>query len=188
LALRHEYHNQLKKVQDEIGFKYIRGHGLFHDDVGIYQAYEEDGVQKVEYNFTYADMIIDDYLSLGVKPFIELGFMPKALASGEQTVFYWEGNVTPPSDYDKWAELIIATVSHWIERYGEEEVLSWPMEVWNEPNLEAFWENADMAEYFKLYEVSARAVKKVNPKIRVGGPSICGVEDERWLNSFLEFT
>ncbi|MCL2248230.1 MAG: xylan 1,4-beta-xylosidase [Oscillospiraceae bacterium] len=188
LALRHEYHKQLQKVQDEIGFKYIRGHGLFHDDVGIYQTYEEDGVQKVEYNFTYVDMIIDDYLSLGLKPFIELGFMPKALASGEQTVFYWEGNVTPPSDYEKWADLVIATVSHWIERYGEEEVLSWPMEVWNEPNLEVFWENADMDEYFKLYEVSARAVKKVNPKIRVGGPSICGVEDEHWLKSFLEFT
>jgi len=187
LALRHEYHNQLEKVQDDIGFNYIRGHGLFCDDVGIYQAYEENGISKVEYNFTYLDMIFDDYLSLGIKPFIELGFMPKALASGEQTVFYWEGNVTPPSDYGKWADLVMATVRHWIERYGESEVLSWPMEVWNEPNLDVFWENADMEEYFKLYDVTVRAVKKVNSNIRVGGPSICGVDDERWLKEFLEF-
>lgn len=188
LALHDEYQKQLENVQREIGFKYIRGHGLFCDDVGIYQTYEEDELEKIEYNFTYIDRIFDGYLKLGLKPFVELGFMPKALASGTQTVFYWEGNVTPPKCYDKWADLIKATIQHWIDRYGVDEVLSWPIEVWNEPNLEAFWENADMQEYFRLYEVSARAVKSVNGNIRVGGPSICGVDDERWLSEFLKFT
>ncbi|MCL2222391.1 MAG: xylan 1,4-beta-xylosidase, partial [Oscillospiraceae bacterium] len=187
LALRHEYHKQLQKVQDEIGFKYIRGHGLFCDDMGIYNSYEQDGIEKVEYNFRYIDMVFDDYLSMGLKPFVELGFMPEGLACGEQTIFWWKGNVTPPKDYDKWASLVKATVSHWISRYGADEVITWPMEVWNEPNLDVFWKDADMDEYFKLYEVSARAVKSCDARIRVGGPAICGVDDERWLKCFLEF-
>jgi len=187
LALRHEYHNQLKKVQEEIGFKYIRGHGLFCDDMGIFNTYEEDGITNDEYNFRYVDMVFDDYLSMGLKPFVELGFMPEALASGEQTIFWWKGNVTPPKCYNRWAALIRATVNHWIERYGIDEVLTWPMEVWNEPNLTGFWKDADMHEYFKLYDVSAKAVKDCDPRIRVGGPAICGVDDERWLKSFLEF-
>ena len=185
LALRKEYHDQLELVQKDIHFSHIRGHGLFCDDMAIYRVYEEDGIQKVEYNFTYLDMVFDDYLSLGLKPFIELGFMPYKLASGDQTIFYWKGNVTPPTDYEKWADLIKATIAHWFERYGTPEVLTWPFEVWNEPNLSAFWKDADMAEYFKLYEVSAKAVKEADPRLRVGGPAICGVDDERWLKEFL---
>jgi xylan 1,4-beta-xylosidase len=186
LALRHEYHNQLEKVQKDIGFSYIRGHGLFCDDMAIYQTYTENGVEKEEYNFRYVDIVFDDYLSLGLKPFVELGFMPEKLASGTQTIFYWKGNVTPPRDYDKWARLVTATVNHWIERYGREEVITWPFEVWNEPNLKGFWKDADMDEYFKLYDVTAKAVKSCDERIRVGGPAICGVDDERWMRCFLE--
>lgn len=187
LALRHEYHNQLKKVQEDIGFSYIRGHGLFCDDMAIYHTYEEDGVFKEEYNFTYVDMVFDDYQALGIKPFVELGFMPEQLASGSQTVFYWKGNTTPPVDYTKWANLVVATINHWIDRYTREEVITWPFEVWNEPNLPGFWKNADMEEYFKLYDVTSKAVKECDPRIRVGGPAICGVDDERWLRCFLEY-
>lgn len=187
LALRNEYHNQLKKVQEDIHFSYIRGHGLFCDDMAIYHTYEEDGTEKTEYNFTYVDQVFDDYQSMGLKPFVELGFMPEKLASGTQTIFYWKGNTTPPSDYSKWAELVKATIRHWIIRYGREEVITWPFEVWNEPNLPGFWKGADMEEYFKLYEVTSKAVKECDPRIRVGGPAICGVDDERWLRCFLEF-
>lgn len=187
LALRKEYHDQLKKVQEDINFSHIRGHGLFCDDMAIYHSYEENGVEKTEYNFTYVDMVFDDYQSMGLKPFVELGFMPGKLASGSQTVFYWKGNTTPPSDYNKWADLITATIQHWISRYGRDEVITWPIEVWNEPNLPGFWKDADMAEYFKLYEASSKAVKSCDPRIRVGGPAICGVDDERWLRCFLEY-
>ncbi|MGB8452535.1 MAG: xylan 1,4-beta-xylosidase [Anaerocolumna sp.] len=187
LALRNEYHNQLKKVQEDIQFSHIRGHGLFCDDMAIYHTYEENGVEKAEYNFTYLDMVFDDYQSMGLKPFVELGFMPEKLASGRQTVFYWKGNVTPPTDYNKWADLIKATINHWITRYGREEVITWPFEVWNEPNLPGFWKDADREEYFKLYAVTSKAVKDCDLRIRVGGPAICGVDDERWLNSFLEY-
>ncbi len=185
LALQKAYHDQLALVQEDIRFSHIRGHGLFSDDMAIYQEYVENGVTKAEYNFTYLDMVMDDYLSLGIKPFLELGFMPQKLASGTQTIFYWKGHVTPPKDYGQWAELIKATLSHLISRYGREKVISWPIEVWNEPNLPGFWKGADMQEYFKLYEISAKAVKEVDPRLRVGGPAICGVDDERWLKEFL---
>ncbi len=185
LALQKAYHDQLALVQEDIRFSHIRGHGLFSDDMAIYQEYEENGATKAEYTFTYLDMVMDDYLSLGIKPFLELGFMPQKLASGTQTIFYWKGHVTPPKDYGKWAELIKATLNHLIDRYGREEVISWPIEVWNEPNLPGFWKGADMQEYFKLYEVSAKAVKEVDLRLRVGGPAICGVDDERWLKEFL---
>ena len=187
LALQKAYHDQLKFVQNKLGFKHIRGHGLFSDDMAIYQVYKENGEKKVEYNFTYLDIVMDDYMSLGIKPFLELGFMPGKLASGEQTVFYWRGNVTPPKDYDEWARLIKATLLHLIDRYGRDEVITWPIEVWNEPNLPGFWKDADMTEYFKLYEHSAKAVKEVDSGFRVGGPAICGVDDVRWLKEFLAF-
>lgn len=187
LALQKAYHDQLKLVQDEIHFSHIRGHGIFTDDMAIYQTYTVDGVEQVEYNFTYLDMVIDDYLSLGIKPFVELGFMPKKLASGDQTVFYWKGNVTPPKDYDKWTNLVKATLNHWFDRYGKDFVLTWPIEVWNEPNLTSFWKDADMPGYFTLYEKTSKAIKEVDERFRVGGPAICGVDDERWLKEFLTY-
>ena len=188
LALHKEYVEQLKLVQEEIGFDFIRGHGLFCKDMAIYQELEqEDGTILEEYNFTYLDQVVDMYQDLNIRPYLELGFMPEKMASGEQTVFYWKGNVTPPADYDKWVRLVQATLRHLMERYGEKEVLTWPVEVWNEPNLPTFWKDADMQEYFHLYEVTARAVKGVHPDFRVGGPAICGVDDERWLREFLNF-
>ncbi len=184
LGLQKEYIDHLKIVQEAIHFRYIRGHGLFCDDVGIYREIEMDGVKHPFYNFTYLDRIMDSYLENGIRPFLELGFMPEKLKSGEQTIFYWKGNVTPPKSYERWAELIEATFNHLIDRYGREEVTTWPVEVWNEPNI-GFWAGT-MEEYFKLYDYSAKAVKKVDPRIQVGGPAICGVETEKWLRSFFE--
>ena len=187
LALHKEYLDQLRLVQEAIGFKYIRGHGLFCDDIGIYNEYEENGVTKVEYNFTYLDRIMDAYHELGIRPFLELGFMPKALASGNQTIFYWEGNVTPPKSYLGWCQLVQATLRHLIARYGEDDVVTWPIEVWNEPNLPGFWKDADMAAYFRLFKETFYAIKEVSLKFKVGGPAICGVEDEKWMKAFLSY-
>lgn len=187
LALTQEYQDQLALVQEEIGFSYIRGHGLFCDDMAIYQEYEKDGVRCAEYNFTYLDRVMDSYLRLGIRPFLELGFMPGKLASGSQTVFYWKGNTTPPGSYEGWCSLVTATLRHLMERYGQEEVVNWPIEVWNEPNLPGFWEKADMEEYFKLFEKTFLAIKALDSRFRVGGPAICGVDDERWIRCFMEF-
>lgn len=184
LALHKEYFEQLKLVQDYIGFSHIRGHGLFCDDMAIYQV-ERDGT--VSYNFTYLDRVMDSYRELGLKPFLELGFMPEKMASGTQTVFYWKGNVTPPASYDAWTDMVKALLTHLCQRYGREEVVTWPVEVWNEPNLPGFWENADMEEYFKLFHRTFLAVKEVDSRFRVGGPAVCGGSDEKWIRAFMEY-
>lgn len=190
LALQKEYQDQLELVQRYIGFEHIRGHGLFHDDMAIYQEnrenfFDPESPVHREYNFTYLDLVMDAYKRLGIKPFLELGFMPKKLAKGDNKVFYWQGHTSPPKDYGLWKDLIKAALNHLLERYGEE-VLTYPVEVWNEPNLPGFWENADMQEYFKLFDESFEAVKQVSPEFKVGGPAICGVNDPLWIRSFLE--
>lgn len=187
LALTQEYQEQLKLVQEEIGFRHIRGHGLFCDDMAIYQEYEENGETKVEYNYTYLDRVMDSYVRVGLRPFLELGFMPYKLARGTQTLFYWKGNTTPPKDYGEWCRMVQALLRHLMERYGADEVVQWPIEVWNEPNLCGFWENADMEEYFKLFHRTFEAVKEVDARFRVGGPAVCGGTDEKWIRAFLEY-
>ena len=132
----------------------------------------------------YIDVLFDYLQNIGIKPFVELGFMPEALASGKQTIFWWRGNVTPPKDYDKWAALIRNLTEHFTERYGADEVKTWYFEVWNEPNLSpGFW-SSTQAEYFKLYKYSANAVKSVNPAYRVGGPGTAGAA---WEPEMIEF-
>jgi xylan 1,4-beta-xylosidase len=188
LALQQEYQAQLELVQKEIGFSFIRGHGLFCEDMAIYQEYKDDaGNTYTEYNFTYLDLVMDAYQRVGIRPFLELGFMPEKMASGKQTVFYWKGNVTPPKEYQDWCKLVQATLKHLMERYGDKEVTGWPIEVWNEPNLPGFWEHADMQEYFKLFELTFKAIKELDERFRVGGPAICGVQDDLWIRSFMEF-
>lgn len=188
LALQREYMNQLKLVQDQIGFEHIRGHGLFCDDMAIYHEYtDETGRKAVEYNFTYLDMVMDGYREVGLRPFLELGFMPEKMASGDQTVFYWKGNVTPPRDMAAWTALVQATLRHLMNRYGADEVVAWPIEVWNEPNLKGFWKDADMEGYFRLFKSTFLAVKELDGRFRVGGPAVCGGTDAVWIRAFLQF-
>jgi xylan 1,4-beta-xylosidase len=118
-----------------------------------------------------------------MKPFIELGFMPHALASGTTTCFHYKANVTPPADYAEWEKLIHALTQHLVDRYGIEEVKTWFFEVWNEPNLKYFWDGSQ-AEYFKLYEHSVRAIKSVDTQLRVGGPA---TSVNAWIPDLLEF-
>lgn len=180
-GLRADWQRQLRYVKNQLGFRYIRMHGLLCDDMGVYK---EDENGNPEYNWQYIDELYDYLLSINVKPFVELGFMPQALASGNKTIFWWRGNVTPPKDYNKWSNLIKALVQHWTERYGEEEVKKWYFEVWNEPNLkDGFW-TGDQAEYFKLYNVTANAVKSVSSAYKVGGPATAG---SAWIPEFIAY-
>lgn len=192
-GLRADWQRQLREVHAECGFRYIRFHGLFCEDMGVYQ---EDKTGKAIYNWQYIDELFDFLQSIGMKPFVELGFMPGAMASGSQTIFWWRGNVTPPKDYAKWEAFIAAFVQHCTERYGRDEVKTWFFEVWNEPNLDGFWmgnpekKNYETwsvgarAEYFKLYESAARGVKSIDPSYRVGGPATAG---EAWIDETLAF-
>jgi xylan 1,4-beta-xylosidase len=175
-----EQQRHMKIVSAECGFKYLRFHGLLHDDMAVYN---EDSQGNPIYNWQYVDLLYDYILSIGMKPFVELGFMPQALASGAETVFWWKGNVTPPKSYEKWEKLIYELVVHFTRRYGHDEVSQWYFEVWNEPNLSDFF-TGDMEEYFKLYEVTSKIIKKVSNDYRVGGPATAGCG---WVTEFIEF-
>lgn len=179
-GLRADWQKQLALVKNECDFKYIRMHGLLTDDMGVYK---EDHKGNPEYNFQYIDVLYDYILSIGMKPFVELGFMPSALASGSQTIFWWRGNVTPPKDYAKWENLIRNFVLHCTERYGPGEVKTWYFEVWNEPNLNGFWAGTQ-EEYFKLYKYTVQAIKNINKEYRVGGPATAGAA---WVPEMIKF-
>lgn len=179
-GLRADWQDQLRVARQECGFNYIRMHGLLCDDMGVYK---EDAQGNPIYNWQYIDRLYDFLLSIGMKPFVELSFMPDQLASGKRTIFWWKGNVTPPKSYDKWGDLIRHLVSHFQERYGQDEVKTWYFEVWNEPDLhDGFW-TGSKDDYFKLYTVTAEAIKSVSPDYRVGGPATAiGQWDESFIN------
>lgn len=179
-GLRADWQRQLTVVQKECGFTYLRMHGLLGDDMGVYR---EDKNGRPEYNWQYIDEVYDFLLRIHMKPFVELGFSPGALASGDKTIFWWKGNVTKPKDSKKWGDLIRALVSHFRERYGEDEVRTWYFEVWNEPNLDGFFAGTQQ-NYFDLYATTARAIKSVSPAFRVGGPATAGCA---WLPEFIGF-
>ena len=120
LALQQEYQQQLAMAQAECAFTHIRGHGLFSDDMAIYQPYQDaEGNWHEGYNFTYLDRVMDDYRAQGLKPFLELGFMPEKMASGTQTIFYWKGNVTPPQDDAKWTARFRRRLHIWRSATGK---------------------------------------------------------------------
>ena len=179
LALRADYQAQLRRCHDELGVQHVRFHGLLSDDVGTLVC-EDNALLDSFFN---ADVIWDALLSMGVRPFVELSFMPSTLSSGAATVFHYRGNVTPPRDYAAWGGLIGRLATHCVTRYGKDEVARWYFEVWNEPNLRAFW-TGTQADYFELYRYAAQAVKAADPGLQVGGPATAG---NAWIPEFLEF-
>jgi xylan 1,4-beta-xylosidase len=179
LALRADWQAQLKQAHDELGMRHVRFHGILDDDMGTLVA-EGD---EFFYSFFNTDQIFDFLLSIGMKPFVELSFMPSILSSGDQTVFHYGANVTPPKDYALWAVLIRKLVQHWVARYGLGEVRQWFFEVWNEPNLTAFG-NGKQNDYFELYRYTVEAVKGVDTMLKVGGPATAA---NAWIDDFLNF-
>jgi xylan 1,4-beta-xylosidase len=179
-GLRADWQDQLRTARRECGFKYIRMHGLLTDDMGVYK---EDAHGNPIYNWQYIDRLYDFLLSIDIKPFVELSFMPNALASGSKTIFWWKGNITPPKSDDKWADLIRHLVGHFQERYGHDEVKTWYFEVWNEPDLRNGFFTGTREDYFKLYAVTAKAIKSVSKDYRVGGPATAmGQFDEPFIS------
>lgn len=180
-GLRADWQQQLAMIKNDCDFQFIRMHGLLTDDMGVYR---EDENGNSQYNYQYIDKLYDAILSIGMKPFVELGFMPQALASGNKTVFWWKGNITPPKNYEKWKNLIQNLTQHFTKRYGEEEVKTWYFEVWNEPNLkDGFW-SGTMDEYFKLYKNAVEGIKNVNADYKVGGPATAGAA---WVPEMIQY-
>jgi xylan 1,4-beta-xylosidase len=166
-GLRADWQAQLATVQKEIGFKYLRMHGLLSDEMGVYG---EDKNGNPEFNFQYVDSLYDALLKLHIRPFVEFGFMPSKLASGTTTVFWWKGNTSLPKDPAKWAMMIRALIAHWKERYGEAEMTQWYYEVWNEPDIRGFWPHP-LEDYFSLYKTTSEAIRAECAKCRIGGPA-----------------
>jgi xylan 1,4-beta-xylosidase len=181
LSLRESYRHDLRETKSITDLEYIRFHAIFHDEVGVY---DEDKDGKPQYNFSYVDQIYDGLLENKVRPFIELSFMPKKMTSDPNALhaFWYKQNVAPPKDWDKWEQLVEKFTRHLVERYGIEEVAQWYFEVWNEPNLDFWAGNPKDTTYFELYDHAAAAVKRVNPRLRVGGPSTA---QAAWADKFL---
>lgn len=176
-----ENQRHLEIARRECGFRYLRFHGLLHDDMGVYR---EDRNGNPVYSWQYIDLLFDYILKIGMKPFVELSFMPSALASGPETTFFWKGNVTAPKDPEKWSRLVESLTRHWISRYGAAEVRTWLFEVWNEPNLSGFFAaEKPFEDYMKLYETTAKAVKRADPELKVGGPATAGCN---WITEFID--
>ncbi len=193
LSLRESYRNDLRTVKQATDFQSIRFHGIFMDEVGLYdpdrktqnpglaaQAANDASI----YNFSYVDQIYDGLLQNHVKPFVELSFMPKKMASDPNALhaFWYKQNVSPPSDYKLWDAMITAFARHLIQRYGLAEVSTWKFEVWNEPNIDFWAGNPKQPTYFELYDHTARALKAVSPTLKVGGPSTAA---SAWITPFL---
>jgi len=181
LALREDYRRDLRDVKQVTGFQYVRFHDILDDDIGVYDQ-DKDG--KAILNFSYVDEIYDGLLAAGVKPFVELSFMPSKLSAKTiPQAFWYHPNVAPPQDYERWGALVEAFTRHLVERYGIEEVATWYFEVWNEPNLD-FWAGEPRQEtYFQLYDHAATAIKRVNARLRVGGPASA---QAAWVAAFLK--
>ena len=180
LALRDSYRQDLREVKGATGFEYIRFHAIFHDEVGLY---DEDANGKPIYNFSYVDQIYDGLLQNGVRPYVELSFMPKKLAAQQALHSFWyHPIVSPPRNLETWADLITHFAKHLVDRYGIDEVSQWYFEVWNEPNLD-FWAGEPKEQtYYALYDTTAEALKAVSPRLRVGGPSTA---QAAWVDRFI---
>ena len=179
MTLRADWRAQMRRVHEELGIGYVRFHGLLDDDMATLLD-EED---TLRYGFHNADLIVDYLREIGMRPFVELSFMPRALASGDTTVFSYRGNVTPPRDLDDWDTLIDKLLRHWAARYGLDEMRQWYFEVWNEPNIDAFW-TGSQADYFALYRHTARVIKAIDAGLRVGGPATA---NDEWIGEFVAF-
>ena len=169
---------QLKTTVDELGFRYVRFHAIFHDALGTVKV--ANG--HVAYDWRGIDRLYDALLARHIRPFVELGFTPEALKTSDNSIFWWHGNTSHPKR-QMWRALVDAFIRHLEARYGREEVRNWFFEVWNEPNLDGFWEKADQPAYFALYDLTAPTVKEVDPRLRVGGPATAGAA---WIPEFLD--
>jgi len=176
VGLRDQWRQDLIRAQRDTGMQSVRCHGLFDDEMGIASA------GNGSFNFLYVDQIYDFMLDHGVRPFVELSFMPEAYASSANRIFAYKGNVSPPKNWQDWHDMVNAFTAHCVKRYGISEVSGWKFEVWNEPNI-AFWAGSQ-EEYFELYRQSAMAIRSVDKRLQVGGPSTAQLD---WIPDLIHY-
>jgi xylan 1,4-beta-xylosidase len=180
LSLRDSYRRDLRDVKQITDMQYVRFHAIFLDDMGVY---DEDAQGHPLYNFSYVDQAYDGLLQNGVRPFVELSFMPRKLASRDVIQAFWyKPNISPPKDWAKWDDLIYQFTRHLVDRYGLDEVARWYFEVWNEPNIDFWAGEPKQVTYWELYDHSVAAIKRVSPRLRVGGPATA---QAAWADAFI---
>jgi len=183
LSLRESYREDLRAVKKVADFRYVRFHAIFHDELGVYN---EDEHGNAVYNFAYVDQIYDGLLKNDIRPFVEISFMPKKLAFNPDGLhpFWYKQNVSPPKSMERWDDLIRQFAKHLVDRYGIDEVAQWYFEVWNEPNID-FWNGIPRdRSYLELYAHTARDLKGVSERLRVGGPATAAAH---WIPEFLRY-
>ncbi len=186
ITLCEDWRKDIDTLKTIVDAQQIRFHGIFDKETGIYAGQDENG--KLILNFTRIDQIYDGLLAHGVRPFVELSFMPEGLADkieGSKHPFNYHPNVAPPKDPTKWYELIVRFTRHLLERYGIDELAKWYFEVWNEPNIDFLagaTNEAKQNSYFMMYDLAAHAVKKVDARLRVGGPATA---QAAWVPDFI---
>lgn len=187
--LRRDAIELLKRVHEELGIKRVRCHGIFNDDLGTITRFSQIfglpmGEHIAEYNFYKVGLVYDNLLSIGMQPFVELSFMPEALASDPTRSFIYGSIPSMPKDMECWKDYIRAFLSYLFHRYGEEEVTQWYFEVWNEPDLASTFYEGNQMDYFRFYEETARAIKDFCPRLMVGGPASSA---SKWIDIFVGY-
>lgn len=184
LCLRHEVRRQIEIAQEDLKFEFIRFHGIFSDEMMVYK---EDDKGNPIYNWFYIDEIFDFFYRLNLKPFIEIGFMPEALASKKQHAFLWHANVSYPKSMKKWNDLIRAFVKHCIDKYGLNEVKKWYFQIWNAPDLsEVFWYE-DKDKFFDFFKSTYNSIKDICSDAKIGPPGLLPHNKFEWMDGFLKF-
>ncbi len=189
--LRYDLQEQIENSYRELNFKYLKFAGIFNEEMMIYN---EDEFGEVVYNWGYVDKIFDFLIKIGVKPFINIGYMPEQLASKKKYIFFYRANVSYPKSISRWNELLKHFVLHMIERYGKKEVETWYLEVWNNPNIEGMYWYENQNKYNILFKETFLTIKKILPNMKIGGPSIAinlATDQEetckKWLINFLNY-
>ena len=188
---RKDLFEQMKYVHDELGFKYLRFHGIFDDDMLTYQRMSDykplasipHTKDICEINFQQVGDVYHNVIDAGFKPFVEISFMPSILAKGKKTGLKYNNNICLPKDFSKWEEFIKEFISYITKEFGKEEIETWFFEIWNEPDLGIFF-NGNKNDYFRLYESTVKAIKEINPNLKVGGPSTSAC---KWIREFVSY-
>jgi xylan 1,4-beta-xylosidase len=166
----------MAQAKKDIGFEYVRFHGILDRDMSVML---DDCKTTSFYN---VDTVYDYILSIGMRPVVELSFVPDCMASGPADIFHYGGDGYPPKDNAQWAQFIHDTIQHWYQRYGAAELYNWWFEVFNEPNC-GFFHGTEL-QYYQMYNYTANAIKKVDPKLLAGGPATCQCD---WVPAFTTF-
>ncbi|EGG19846.1 beta-xylosidase-like protein [Cavenderia fasciculata] len=189
LGTRRDWQDALKIAHDKLGFERVRFHGIFDNDMNVYQ---QGANGEAIYSWYNVDVVYDYLVSIGMSPFVELSFMPNDMASGDETIFHYMGNITPPKNFTTWNNLVVAFLEHVIDRYGITEVSKWHFEIWNEPNCGFLYvpgyanQTTEVLQtaYFEILNETFSAVKSVNADLSVGGPATC---QSQWIPETLQY-